>query len=580
MIKSNFRYFFFVFLFVLLSFINLIRFARSRIEEASAQDANLLVWQTESVSLEASDFRILVNNFDFLNNAEDLSLTSSPLFEGRTTLEAIWHEHNKEMRLLIYFHSNGTHWWSPEIRTYDGHDPGNWLYYTSDEGFLKTSLGQVYTNQDLTLISDDGAATLHFEDLSLQVSFVETTPTPIPTAPPLSPIGEQETLIVMFNFQDNPNDKPFTSEEVRSAFFDGEQSLSRYYRDVSYEQAWFTGEAVGWYTVPYNSVPECMAASGTKAAEDIARAEGVDVDSYPRRVYIHPFVDNCSSSGGIDGNPSETTLSGTVDLYTAVHEIGHNLILGHAGNIECGEKAIDDYNNCSINYYGDFYSPMGSGGAVHHHAFHKISLGWIPPSRVQEVTGSGTYTIHLLEEPTIEIQVLKIQKPDTGEDYYLEYRQPVNWDSNLPPGVTSGALIHIGFCTPFTIDSTTLCKPESYLIDATPASPNFFYDAALEDGMSFFDEINGITITQLSHDENSVTVSVDLAELSPTPIPTLDPCFADVNDDGVVDSEDMRQVLVQYSVIVDGFPEDINSDNKLNSLDLASIIHAWGTNCD
>lgn len=350
---------------------------------------------------------------------------------------------------------------------------------------------------------------------------VTPIPSPTPTLPPkLSPIGEQRTLVIMFNFQDKPNDKPFTREGVSSAIFTGPNSLNSYYKEVSFNQTWFTGKVVGWYTIPFNSGPGCY--YDVKAVEDMAKAEGVDVDSYRRRIYLNPYVSACGTSGSTDGNPSTTTLNGTIDLYTLLHEVGHNLTLGHAHGLNCGKKAIDNYKNCQVINYGDPYSPQGSG-TYHHNSFHKASLGWIPSSRIQEIMTSGIYKIYPLERPETGIQVLKIKKPNTEEYYYLEYRRPIGFDTNLPPKITEGVLIHIGYNIPYVIWPETFLSPETYLIDATPGTLDGFGDAALSDKTSFYDEINNITITQIGRNENSATVSVAIrpspSTSTPTPFP-------------------------------------------------------------
>lgn len=344
------------------------------------------------------------------------------------------------------------------------------------------------------------------------------TPSPIavlspePTTLPIT--EEHKILVIMLNFQDNPDNKPFSKEQVHSVFFAEEKSLNSYYKEVSFNRLQFTGEVVGWYTMPYNTSCSWDEQMKQILLEKL-KISGINVNDYSHLVYLKPSI-GCSPTGTLRCSPSEIFLSGTIELSTLIHEIGHNLSLGYAASISCGDVVIDTYSNCSVNYYGDLFSPQGSSNTFHHNAFHKLSLGWIPATRVQEVTSSGEYTIYPIETAGSGIQVLKIRKKDTNDYYLLEYRRPIGFDLQLSKGVTSGALLHIGFYSEspitdyFKLLNCKGRKADTYLIDAHPETQNDFSDAALTDGAKFHDKVNNITITQLKHDANSVTVSVEL----------------------------------------------------------------------
>ena len=349
---------------------------------------------------------------------------------------------------------------------------------------------------------------------------------------PSNPLGEQKTLVIMYNFQNDPDNKPYTTAEVETTFFASAStadSLNSYYREVSYAKTWFTGTVAGWYTVPVDDSNPDSCAGGTYEAREIARQNGIDVDSFPRHVFLTPFRAKCGPPGGsasTGGNPSETNLNGTIDQYSLRHELGHNLSLGHAHSLSCGTKAIDRADLCAINSYGDIFSLMGSptAGRYHHHAFHKLSLGWINPERVTEIAQDSTVSLLPLElESASGTQIIKIPKPDTDQYYYLEYRQPVGSDQSLPSEAVSGATVRVGFYGTSTIPPYTYEVPESYLIDTTPGSPGGFSDSPLTDGASFVDEVNNITITQNSHNSSSVNLTIAFSLPSPTPTPTSTP---------------------------------------------------------
>jgi len=66
------------------------------------------------------------------------------------TLEWTWQQNGVEMRLNLYFASDGARWWVSEVRTYDGRQRGEWL--TTTGRFFERPLGSAYEGPvDLTL---------------------------------------------------------------------------------------------------------------------------------------------------------------------------------------------------------------------------------------------------------------------------------------------------------------------------------------------------------------------------------------------------------------------------------------------
>lgn len=326
------------------------------------------------------------------------------------------------------------------------------------------------------------------------------------------PLGEQKTLVILFNYQ-NHNDEPYSVNEVNDLVFGENNSLNQYFREVSYGKTWLTGKVVGWYTVPYDTGPEaggCLEQSGD--ALNLARKNGVDVDSYPRRIFINPIVEGCANSSGTTGeNPSESLIYGKLALSSLTHEFGHNLTIGHNNLYNCGDKPIAPKEQCHVVLYADSMSPMGHFNPIsgHINAFQKFYLGWIPKENMMEVTKTGEYIIAPLETQSNEPQLIKIHKPDTNEDYFLEYRQLVGLDSSLSEGITSGALIRIISYFPYVINGHEYKTPETNLIKMHMGEDsNDISKSAMEDGDTFFDPVNKIRITQISHDSKAVTLSI------------------------------------------------------------------------
>jgi len=162
---------------------------------------NPVNWRTNSVSLQADDFYITANGEKYFARVNPISIQSDPGNSTYTTLELIWQERNKEMRLFIYFNANEREWWSPEIRTYNGRDPADWIFYTGGY-FFRSPLGQQYSAPEWNLYSDINNPELnniHFKNLRIQafLNYRQTSPTPTlsptntPSPTPSSPTCSQ-----------------------------------------------------------------------------------------------------------------------------------------------------------------------------------------------------------------------------------------------------------------------------------------------------------------------------------------------------------------------------------------------------
>lgn len=82
-----------------------------------------------------------------------------------TTLELTWQEHGVEMRLFVYFTSDGREWWSNEIRTYNGNVNPEWVTYEGE--FFRRPLGTPFVGE-FTVAATDTAASVHVSNLRLQ----------------------------------------------------------------------------------------------------------------------------------------------------------------------------------------------------------------------------------------------------------------------------------------------------------------------------------------------------------------------------------------------------------------------------
>ena len=117
-------------------------------------------------------------------------------------------------------------------------------------------------------------------------------------------------------------------------------------------------------------------ASWTNAADAAARADGINIDAYSRKVYVMPSVCPFSGVGEVGTNPSRAWVFRCDFADTFAHELGHNLGMQHAATPGAS--------------YGDISDIMGGGGRPLRqiNAPHKEQMGWIPSQEVMTVTNS------------------------------------------------------------------------------------------------------------------------------------------------------------------------------------------------
>jgi hypothetical protein len=126
--------------------------------------------------------------------------------------------------------------------------------------------------------------------------------------------------------------------------------------------------------------------------------------------------------------------------------------------------------------------------------------------QIQSVDQSGLYDVAPLEldaASALAPQALKIAKPDTNEYYYVSYRRGIGFDANLSPSLY--------------LDRISIHR---YPGDGSSSKTHLL--ALPVDGESFTDPVNGISVTQISHNTDYATVEVSLGGSDPTPVCTAD----------------------------------------------------------
>lgn len=351
--------------------------------------------------------------------------------------------------------------------------------------------------------------------------------------------GERKLLIILANFQDNAGSKPYTSAEVSSLVFTPNTAttgVNAYHYENSYQKAWFTGNVVGWFTLPFTVGTNC---DSNKIFDEAVNAAdpSVDFTNYTNVMVLFPRI-NCSYNGSgalspvdiktLDNNQAPISiLKSWVNeppflSRTIAHELGHNFGVHHAGALECGVKTLDVVStNCSLLEYANPLDVMGAAQAYHFHAGHKNLSGWFVASNIMEIKeeDKGTYTASIgpIETPGSEVKTLKIFKETVGGIktwFYVENREAIGFDAGLS-GVTSATR---GLIVNIVSDKLPPGAPTK-LLDFTPnsrsntippevrTSPDFA-DAALAPNQTFSDPVAGVTIKHLGNSGALLNVQV------------------------------------------------------------------------
>jgi gametolysin peptidase M11/alpha-galactosidase-like protein len=309
--------------------------------------------------------------------------------------------------------------------------------------------------------------------------------------PTVNTFGEQRTIVILFNFQDNAA-TPYTTAAAQSVTFD---ATSKYYLENSYQQTWLSGDVFGWYTIAAKSTTCDTTTWANLADQAAATLGGANLAAYTRRIYGFPQTSACGwwGLGTIGGNPSRAWVNGSYALRVVGHEFGHNLGDYHSRSSQC------DPTGCTTVEYGDDHDMMG-GTTAHFNAFQKERLGWLnygvsPP--IQTVTQTNSYRIDAYEAPGTLPKALKILKSvdSSGKRtwYYLESRATAGYDSSLVPGV----VLHTG---------SEASGNTSYELDLLPASTTF--DSLLDVGQTFVDTALGLSVSTVSADATGALVVV------------------------------------------------------------------------
>jgi hypothetical protein len=363
------------------------------------------------------------------------------------------------------------------------------------------------------------AGTIAADGTSLDTSRITVHAMPPAQAGPTT--TSNSVLVMPIKFADSAASDPFTPAEIDQVMRTNTTSTAAYYNEVSYGQQTLSitvaSSGGGWLKSASNTPTGCDFVTIGSLADAAATAAGYNVANYVNRFYVLPKPNNagCGWVGlAYVGSPYQAYSNGVNALWVYGHELGHNFMLNHAGSVSCGSLSLS--TGCTVAEYGDRFDVMGNNSSanqqMHFNATQKWFLGWIPASSViTHTSGTHTYSIGPLEKPGQSIYAVEIPvAADSRRTYWIEYRQPIGFDSAMSSFPNLGAIIHVS--APFDNPCTGSCyADDTEILDMAPANGENFFDAALLVGQTYTDSTYGVSITANSATASALSVTVSVA---------------------------------------------------------------------
>lgn len=334
----------------------------------------------------------------------------------------------------------------------------------------------------------------------------DQTLAPVESDPSAAVQDPHSTLVMLVNITGTTS---WTSSHMTTAanvMYRDYYSVDAIYTEASHGKFGFP-ESHGVIATPLSvdKIDGCPLYSYASAADAEVQTQGINPNSFRHKIYIIPggAVSDCNwlavgNLGSYGSTATYRSWSTRIDASAIGHELGHNAGWHHA--------ATDGNNNgynaseSTDGEYTDTSDLMGYCCAEKKfNAVHADQIGWLPEGAALSVTGAGAYTLAPLgSDPALDDnpQVLKIDRDETGNVYYISYRQKTGRDGLLGNNYVGGLSIHYG-------------RPNgnwSYLVKNLTDTDNLFQDDAI-----------GLTVQQSWHDATGVglTVSFDSCVASP-----------------------------------------------------------------
>lgn len=226
----------------------------------------------------------------------------------------------------------------------------------------------------------------------------------------VSDLNRGAQTILVINVTWGP--QPYALDAIRRSVF---EEADAYVREVSFGEAYLTGDSTPWLTIRRFDFCDVTALSEMAlAAKQAATAAGYDLSRYSRFVFGFPRGAQCRYAGY--GAENHVWMLGTADSRIVQHELGHTFGLIHAWAIACP--------TCRPVEYADPYDVMGRG-AGHYNAHEKALAGWL--TNVTTARANGEYLVDQLERKSDLPQAFVVHT--ASNDYWFDHREPIGRDA-------------------------------------------------------------------------------------------------------------------------------------------------------
>ena len=353
--------------------------------------------------------------------------------------------------------------------------------------------------------------TVAADGVSLDVSSVTVLAPPPPQPSDISAAPLTNTVLVILVQFPGAGAPAFTPAQVDQVMRTNSTSVANYYQEASYGQQLLNVTVTPWLMSASAAPLSCDYTAIGNAGDAAATAAGYAPGNYQNRFYVFPSRGDCGWAGLAYISFGLAWSNGYNQLSVYAHELGHNFGLLHAASSYCPGQVVG--SACSVSDYGDPFDVMGNSGAMHFNAKQKSILNWIPAASVKtHSTGSAIYTLSPLESPGGATYAVKIPAA-ASRTYWLEYRQPIGFDSGMSSYPNNGAQVRVA--SPFE-SLCSGCMEDTQFLDMTPGTANNFGDGALIVGQTYVDSSYGTTISVLSATPSALTVQVTAPGGTPT----------------------------------------------------------------
>lgn len=290
--------------------------------------------------------------------------------------------------------------------------------------------------------------------------------------------GTRKAIAIITDFGDS--NVACTDSTVAATLFAAAptKSVDAYYQETSKGVLNVTGDVVR-VKISSNIGSTCDYNNWASAASTEA-AKQVSLSSYSHRIYVLPANVACgwAGLGTIGGGSTWVNTCSNGRVYA--HELGHNFAMWHAGANGGNE-------------YGDNTDVMGSA-YIPVNAPHSAQLGWTPSANVLNVNQSGTYRLTSLEtmpNAAITPQVIKVLKEDTNETYYLSLRSQTGlFGASLSTNYAGKLNVH-----------------------RWGSESHTRFHGAYGVDQPFSDTLNGITVTPIAVNGDTLDIRVDISAI-------------------------------------------------------------------